>query len=395
MSVKLRLAAAGQGHLDEKDEHGAAGTETMQPRSLLVLVLPTLLAACSSSDSGESAVRRGTFEAQHRFEVAVPEGSTNVRLWLPIPAKSDPDQRVLFLDVDSPVAHRTVTDTVGNEFLYVEANNLKPGPLVVTTRFGIERSEVRRSVDPAMTRPLTAEETQKFSADLQSTSQSVINDDVRAMAARAVGNERNPVRVGRLLYDAILNHVEYHVKDPKPDSQKTMQATGTGSSLKTYETCTGNCTDFHSLYAALTRSVGIPTREVYGSFFKGPLDGQDKDQSYHCWIEIYAPQIGWIPLDVAVGDLFVSDFRANEYSMPRVILTTADGYTGPDPYMVDYYYGNIEERRVVWHRGRDLVLNPRQAGAPLLWNATGYAEADGKPLKVARKLTYRSTSPRM
>jgi hypothetical protein len=93
-------------------------------------------------------------------------------------------------------------------------------------------------------------------------------------------------------------------------------------------------------------------------------------------------------LDVAVADVFVRDFHANENSRPRAALTTADGYNGPDPYLVDYYFGNIEERRVVWHRGRDLVMNPPQAGSPLLWNATGYAEANGKPTKVARKLTF-------
>ena len=39
-------------------------------------------------------------------------------------------------------------------------------------------------------------------------------------------------------------------------------------------------------------------------------------------------------------------------------------------------------------RGRDLVLSPAQDGKPLLWNPKGYAEIDGKPVKVARKHTY-------
>lgn len=363
----------------------------MNPRSLLTALTALALAACSSaSDSGKGGVARGVFDAEHRFEVAVPEGCDTLRLWLPVPARNDPDQRVLSLSVDAPVSHRMVVDSQGNEFLFVESRRPAPGPFVVTTRFAVERFEVRRSVDPSMTRPLTQEELQRFGADLQSTSQSVIDDDVRAMAARVVGNERNPIRIGRLLYDAILDHVEYHVKDPKPDSSKTMQASGTGSSRYTYEQCTGNCTDFHSLYAALARAAGLPTREVYGSFFKGPLDGQDKDQSYHCWIEFYAPNIGWVPLDVAVADVFVSDFTPNEHSLPRVILTTANGYQGPDPFLVDYYFGNLEERRVVWHRGRDLIMTPRQSGAPLLWNATGYAEIDGKAARVGRKLTFKT-----
>ncbi|MEZ6194433.1 MAG: hypothetical protein R3F20_01715 [Planctomycetota bacterium] len=93
---------------------------------------------------------------------------------------------------------------------------------------------------------------------------------------------------------------------------------------------------------------------------------------------------------MAVADVFVDDFTANEYSRPRADLTVADGYHGPDPMLVDYYFGNLDERRVVWHRGRDLVMtSPRQAGDVLPWNPKGYAEADGKSVAVARKLTFR------
>ena len=139
----------------------------------------------------------------------------------------------------------------------------------------------------------------------------------------------------------------------------------------------------------MSRSVGIPTRIVYGSFFKGPLDGVDQDQSYHCWIEFHAPQVGWIPLDVAVADIFVDDFHANENSRPRADLTVADGYHGPDARLVEYYFGNLEERRVVWHRGRDLIMSPRQHGGPLLWNPKCYVEIDGQPSsQYKRKLTY-------
>jgi transglutaminase-like putative cysteine protease len=332
--------------------------------------------------------KSGHFNANHNFEIAVPEGCTNLRAWLPIPSRTDPHQTVTNLQVNSAVSSQIVADAVGNEFLFVEAVKPAPGKLLVGTSFTIDRKEVNGTVDPSKTRPLTPEELTAHSKELMPGSQSVIDADVRSMAHRLVGTEKNPVRQAHLLYNGVLDHVEYHVKDPKPDAEKTMNASGTGSSHYTYEKRCGNCTDFHSLYAALARHVGLPIREVYGSFFKSPLTGMDKDQSYHCWIEFYAPNLGWIPLDVAVADVFVRDFHANENSRPRAALTTADGYNGPDPYLVDYYFGNIEERRVVWHRGRDLVMNPPQAGSPLLWNATGYAEANGKPTKVARKLTF-------
>ena len=351
--------------------------------------LAAALAACSSSPSPTASPARDTFDARHAFVVEVPEGSGVVRAWFAMPAEDDPAQTISDWRVEAPYATRIVTDDHGNHFLFLEADRPPAGSIAVTTTFRIVRDEVRRPVDPALTRPHTELELAELSEYLEPSSQSVIDEDVRRMARAAVGDDRNPVSAARKLYDAVLDHVDYHVKDPKPDVLKTMNASGTGSSRHTYTQCTGNCTDFHSLYAALARSQEIPTRVVYGSFFKGPLDGKDVDQSYHCWIEFHAPGIGWIPLDVAVADIFVEDFHANEYSRPRADLTVADGYHGPDPDLVEYYFGNIDARRVVWHRGRDLVMiDPRQAGPPLLWNPKAYVEIDGAPGKVSRKLTF-------
>ena len=351
-----------------------------------------VLWGCSSTtDPGVTGTdRTATFEARHEFSVDVPEGAERLQAWFAMPSRRDPHQRVSDWRVTAPYPTRVVRDTRGDEFLYMEAEQPAPGRIEVVTTFTIERQEVRANLNPGKTRPHTPAELASMAADLAPSSQSVITPGIRDLATQAVGGERNPILASRRLYDAVLERVDYHVKDPKPDARKTMNSSGTGSSSYTFEKCTGNCTDFHSLYAAMSRAVGIPTRAVYGSFFKGPLNGVDTDQSYHCWIEFHAPGIGWIPLDVAVADVFTEDFQANEYSRPRADLTVADGYHGPDRRLVDYYFGNIEERRVVWHRGRDLEMtDPRQAGPPLLWNPKAYVEIDGKPGAAGRKLTYR------
>ena len=65
---------------------------------------------------------------------------------------------------------------------------------------------------------------------------------------------------------------------------------------------------------------------------------------------------------------------------------------------VDYYFGNLDERRVTWSSGRDLALSPAQAGAPVNALPKAYVEVDGKllpegkadsPSGWMRKLTYR------
>lgn len=344
----------------------------------------------ADSSPGVRPGKTATFDAQHDFTVTVPEGAQVVEVWFATPHPNDPMQTIADWRVESPHPHEFVTDNYGNSFLHMHLEKPSPGPFEVKTAFSITRSEVNGDVDPGSTRPHTAAELRDLERYLRGSQQSVIDDDARALAASVVRSERNPIRASRKIYDAILRHVEYHVKDPLPDTAKTMQSTGIGSSQLCFSSGTGNCTDFHSLYAAVSRAAGIPTRAVYGSFFKGPLDGQQKDQSYHCWIEFHAPSVGWIPLDVAVADIFVQDFQANEHSRPRAALTVADGYEGPDPRMVDYYFGNLDERRVTWHWGRDLIMDPPQKGPPLLWNPKAYVEVDGAPANVVKRtLTYR------
>jgi len=218
-----------------------------------------------------------------------------------------------------------------------------------------------------------------------------VTDEYRKLAASITGGETNPVRKARLLYDWTLGNVDYWVKHPD-----RLKASPVGSADYCLSSRTGNCTDFHSLWTALARSSGIPTRMVYGSFFKKANDGKDADQSYHCWIEFWAPGIGWTVQDVAVADLFVGDFVLDDANREKVILTTAAGYEGGDPAMVEYYFGSIDDRRVVWHRGRDLVLEG--ASAPVNALPKAWVEADGKALAEktgwTRKLTFRETTSR-
>lgn len=354
---------------------------------------PSSPAAGGEVDAAAADVR--TFAVVHDFDITVPDGAQQVDAWFALPDRNDPLQAVgdLQVDVEAPdgvqVEHREASDVEGNRFLYLRATGASGSTLSVTTTFTVERTEQRASTDPADTRPLTAAERTKFAKYLMEGRNVVVTPEIRKAAAAAVGDERNPMRMHRALYDWTLEHVQYWVKAPA-----SLKSSGVGSSTYTFEECTGNCTDFHSLYAAAARSQGLPTRMVYGSFFKEPLDGVDKDQSYHCWIEFWAPEIGWVPLDVAVADLYLDDFRTDEANASLVSLTLADGYHGPDPARVDYYFGNLEARRVTWHRGRDLeIVDPVAPQAGKLNDLPkAHVEIDGvTSSEWSRKLTFHET----
>lgn len=320
---------------------------------------------------GDVAPRTATFDVRHEIQVAIPRGARLLRLWVALP-QEDAAQRVADLAVESEHAARETHDDHGNRMLYVEVANPEPGTFSVVTRFRLTRTEVRASVDAARARPLTERERADLAGYLKPTTHVVVDERIRALVAEVVGSESNPVKAARAIYDWILRNIDYWVKDPAHK-----KASPVGSTEYCLATRTGNCTDFHSLYMSLAIAAGIPTRVTYGSLFKTELDGKEADQSYHCWLDVYAGGIGWIPLDVALADIFVGDFVLDEANAAKVRLTTADGYAGPDPAKVDYYFGNLEERRVAWSIGRDLTLEPRQSGGLVNMMAKAHCEIDG------------------
>jgi len=353
-------------------------------RSLLVALSVLLIAGACASEmaagtakaprSQAKAGKSATFDARHELKVNVPDGATSVRVWFTMP-QDVPEQSVENWRIESALPSRIVTDDHGNKAVYVEATRPTAKEISILETFRLTSREVVGNVDPSKARPITPAERSKFAADLAENANVKITPEMRALAAQIVGDEKNPVKAARKLYDWTLDNIEYWVKDVK-----NKKASPVGSSEYCLATKTGNCTDFHSLWTALARSQDIPTRIVYGSIFKPELDGADKDASYHCWPQFYAGGIGWISHDVAVADIFRGTFPMTEENAEKVRLTTASGYRGPDEKLVDYYFGNLDERRVVWSTGRDLKLDPSTAAGPVNALFKAYVEIDGRPV---------------
>jgi transglutaminase-like putative cysteine protease len=341
---------------------------------------------CAGGTAGKTeAGRQVSVSARQEFTFSVPDGAKQLRAWLTMPQK-DPNQTVSDFKIDSPVPTRIETDSEGNTFVYLEVANPPKGMKVAET-FNLTRREENSGVDANKTRPITDDEKSRYAKYLAPNTNVIIDDDIKKLSADITAGEKNPVVAARKLYDWTLQNVDYWVKYPDK-----LKASGIGSTEYCLRSRTGNCTDFHSLWASLARAGGIPTQIVYGSFFKKELDGKDADQSYHCWPEFYAPSFGWVPHDVAIADIYMGDFPTTKDNDEKVRLTTGEGYRGADMAKVNYYFGNIDERRVTWSRGRDLILSPRQDGGPVNAIAKAYVEVDGKSVPDGngwtRKLTF-------
>jgi Transglutaminase-like superfamily len=355
---------------------------------LRTCVFAALAASCLgayAADTPKSTpAKQASFHISNVFTIKVPKGAKTVRAWFAIP-QEDNYSSVRNFNVASDYPIRYDKDSWGNKVGYVEISNPTQEQVTLKEEFDLTRTEVRNTINPANTRPLTDQERAALAAYLQPATHVIVNDDIRKLAGSILGGETNPVLAARKLYEWTYKNVNYWVKDPDH-----LKASPVGSSEYCLRTKTGNCTDFHSLYASLAISSGIPTRMVYGSLLKPTLNGMEVDASYHCWIQFYAPRLGWLPLDASLANIYAEEISLSDKNKKLVELTTSTGYHGADKDKVEYYFGNLDERRVVWSTGRDLTMQPPQDDGPVNSLPKMYVEVDGKQsADWTRQFTYK------
>ena len=83
--------------------------------------------------------------------------------------------------------------------------------------------------------------------------------------------------------------------------------------LYSLENGKGNCQNYSHLSAALLRAAGIPVRIVNGITLDKPINVSREDgvitfkmgQGRHSWIEVWFPDLGWVPFDPQQTAMFV------------------------------------------------------------------------------------------
>ena len=90
----------------------------------------------------------------------------------------------------------------------------------------------------------------------------------------------------------------------------------------------GICFDYASLFAAMTRSQGIPTRMVIG--YTGDV--------YHAWNEVWTEETGWITPELLLGKKGYNRVDATFYSSNQNKDAISDYITNNGNYSAVYYY---------------------------------------------------------
>jgi transglutaminase-like putative cysteine protease len=315
----------------------------MKARSILctsLLAVAALLAASVRAD----APRAREFDLTYTARVAdLPQDAHRVDLWIPYPV-SDEHQEVKVTAVTSPYPHEVLKEPrLGNSILHVAVTDPEARDLTVEMKVHVRRQEYLHndfaSYHPRAKGPRPADAAQWLKPDRLVP----IDDRVRKLSREVTAGKKTDLEKARAIYDYVVDTMSY---------DKSGTGWGNGDINWACDAKRGNCTDFHALFIGLNRAAGIPARFSIG-FPLPPEHGQGEIAGYHCWAEFYLPGFGWVPVDAS---------EARKHPDKRA-----------------YFFGAHDENRVQFSTGRDLVLNPPQAGMPLNYFIYPYAEVDGKP----------------
>ena len=324
---------------------------TMQTVRLLLVAIFLSICTGAVAISAEGKPAEGKSAAGKSRAFRLRYGATlrdlgdfhQVRVWLPVPA-SGGDQQVTMVGASLRGERYQVNRgrKFGNSILYFEMDPAQEEQSFYVD-YTIERKESQplragKDVEPVVT--LSAKDRRLYLGE----SRLVPTTGRPLQLLPAFSGDLSNLQQAKLLYDCVDRHVAY---------DKSKPGFGNGDVLWVCDSGRGNCTDFHSLFIALARSQSIPARFEIG-FPLPPERGVGTITGYHCWALFFDDQCGWVPVDISEAD--------------------------KNPHLKDYYFGSLTENRVTFSTGRDIILEPRQAGLPLNYFIYPYAEADGEIL---------------
>jgi len=209
------------------------------------------------------------------FNLNAPAEAKNVRLWIPYPV-SDENQIIEDVKVSGNFSNSGVYREAesGNIALYAEWI----GPLresLLTYTFKVKRREVIKKDFPKKEIPFSKEEFKQY---LKATTLGPTTGKVRELAEKITKGKKTNLAKARAIYDWIVNNMH---RDPN------VKGCGFGDVEKLLISMGGKCGDIHSVFVALTRSVGVPSREIFGIRIPKGKDG-DMTKAQHCWAETFS-----------------------------------------------------------------------------------------------------------
>ncbi len=297
------------------------------------------------ASEGDRGVIRGRDEFEFLYRATLPVITGTARMWLPL-ASTDSFQTVKVRSLNAPGKQSILQELEhGNKVLFLELGPEDSGKKVEIS-YQVQRLEKAAYAAP------TPDQREYLKPERLVP----INENFRRIAEQIVDGKKGDLVRARALYDHVIDRMRYI---------KYGDGWGKGDAVYACDARTGNCTDFHSYFIALARSVGIPARFAIGAAIpsernEGGVDG------YHCWAEFFADGKWW-PVDISEGNKYTS--------------------------LATYYFGHHPANRFELSRGRDLVVDPGPTSGPINFLAYPVLEIGGKPVKAAVEFSFNRSAP--
>ena len=297
-------------------------------------------AALASGDTAAAPRRVRVTQSLTVKPEAVPAGET-VRAWIPYPRAIPGQQEDIRLLHGHPRLPRLAPESTLQRTAYLEQAARAGEPTRFSVSYELTIFGQHVAVDPervvpvAMTPELAPYLSERFP-------HVVFTDAMRLFSAQVVGDETNPYRVARRLFDAVA-------RLPWAGAREYSTITNIGEHA--LRAGRADCGQQTLLLITLLRLNGIPARWQSGWIFS-----DDTYNNMHDWGWLYLAPYGWMPMDVTFGRL-----------------------PGADPALGHFYLGGMDAYRIAFNDdySRDFVPAKTHFRSETVDLQRGEAEWDG------------------
>lgn len=226
-----------------------------------------------------------------------------------------PNQSIITPPVYKPEKYQRITDKWGQETATFAVKELEAGEQFraeITTVAEIHA--VRYFIYPEDVGPLSDIPEDIASKYLENNDKYQFeHPTIKKALKEAIGDETNPYWIFRKIFNYLIDHMYYEM------------AGGWNTAPTVLERGNGSCSEYTFVYISMCRSAGLPARYVGSVVMRG--DYASQDDVFHRWVEVFLPNIGWVPIDPSRGDKDWPRDQANSIGAleSQFLITTESG----------------------------------------------------------------------
>jgi len=290
--------------------------------SVAAFIVLTLLGAAAVVGAEEVEMTPGRYWC-FVDNVRVTGDAPEVRLWVALPLNYR-GQKVEVGEI-YPESVKILEDPLGgNRIVFWRLQDFEGADeTYVYYDFTFAGEEVNVDVDPTKIEPYD-EASPDYQRYMQSEPWIEVTDGIVARAGEIVGDEVNPYRKAKKIFDWVVYNIRYEYPDAK-----------SRGAAKSFARRSGDCGEFSVVFCALCRAAGVPARTVTAVWLTG---------GGHQWAEVLLPPYGWVPADTSVAAMFIPGGTIPASEKEIQAFMDSRGIPAADP---DWLFGNLYPTRLI------------------------------------------------